>query len=358
MSKSLFPVLSKKMKWLGTWALCEPHWGVQAEGVNAKRLPGRHQAPTWRRRWESIWEATSSLSMVRVGATCLPGCLVLLWALLHGLPASTGLVFIPVPPVLLGETPGLRASPSCDYWVTLLHLHHASASELKLLWFPLLLRDLPWMPTLWGASYHPPHPHPFTPALGTNLRTLWWQKWPKWSWVGRSTVGGRAPCLWSKNTQRTQCIWHWNFGKAGFRLNRDRGPSDSPHCCFLLLWIYFNPKDPGELSLRADDILSEVWDVTSFGVCNLPMKNRWILPVFCEQERSRLPGDPLLPDSDNRAGNASLLQCSDATVASWTWEWMVCIRLDCSSPLSAVWVFPPQHTGWACQWSTVTTTAI
>lgn len=85
-------------------------------------------------------------------------------------------------------------------------------------------------------------------------------------------MDGRAPCLWSKNTQRTQRIWHWNFGKAGFRLNRGRGPSDFPHCCFLL-WIYFNPEDPGELSLRAGDILSEVWDVTS-----------WVFVICCEKQ--------------------------------------------------------------------------
>ena len=207
MSKSLLLVLSKKTKWLGTWALCKPHQGVQAEGVNAKRLPGRHKAPTWRRRWESIWEVTSSLSMVRVGATCFPWCLVLLWVLLHTRPASMGLVLIPVPPVLLSEMPGLRASPSCDCWVTLLHLHHASASELKLLWIPSASQGSSLSANTLGSFLPPPHTHPFTPALGTNLRTLWWQKWPKMSWVGRSTVGGRAPCLWSKNTQRTQCIY-------------------------------------------------------------------------------------------------------------------------------------------------------
>ena len=207
MSKSLFLVLSKKTKWLGTWALCKPHQGVQAEGVNAKRLPGRHKAPTWRRRWESIWEVTSSLSMVRVGATCFPWCLVLFWVLLHTRPASMGLVLTPVPPVLLSKMPGLRASPSCDCWVTLLHLHHASASELKLCGFPLLLRDLPWVPTLWGASYHP-LTHILSPLLwaltwghfdGRNgLRCLGWGEvlWVGWPLVfGLKTASPRDEAL-------------------------------------------------------------------------------------------------------------------------------------------------------------------
>ena len=82
-----------------------------------------------------------------------------------------------------------QSQPSCDCWETLWHLHHVSASELKLLWIPLLLRDLPWGPTLLGASHHSLHPHPFTSALGTTLRTLWWQN-------GRRCLGGGKYCEW------------------------------------------------------------------------------------------------------------------------------------------------------------------
>lgn len=212
------------------------------------------------------------------------------------------------------------------------------------------------MPTLWGASYHP-----LTHILSPLLWALTWGHfdgrnglrclgWGEVLWVGGPLVSGLKT-----HKELSVFIWYWNFGKADFRLNRDRCSGDSPHCCFLLLWIYFNPKDPGVIT---ESWWHSLWSLgcNQPGVCNLLVKIRWILPVFCEQERSRLPGDPLLLDSDTRAGNASLLRCSDATMASCTWEWMACIRLNCSLLLWAVWVFPPQNTGWASQWSTVTTT--
>ena len=93
---------------------------------------------------------------------------------------------------LLSDTPAL--APCFCFWV-------------KALWIPSASQGSSLSANTLGSFLPPPHTHPFTPALGTNLRTLWWQKWPKMSWVGRSTVGGLAPCLWSKNTQRTQCIY-------------------------------------------------------------------------------------------------------------------------------------------------------
>lgn len=146
------------------------------------------------------------------------------------------------------------------------HHHLIFPSESKILGIPAAS----WEPSLGAAtlgmlSHRPSFSLcplcPFHPCL--------------WSLDSGPCNGSNAPrghsekyCGWGTllsvvylKKQKNSGCGNWNFVKAVFELDEDRGTSNFPHC-FLLTSIYFIPNDPGELLLRASAI--------SFGIQCIP----------------------------------------------------------------------------------------
>lgn len=337
----LHQALSKKTKWLGTWALFESwlpfHGGVQRRGHSqeiASRALGPHLEMQVGEHLGDELVPFHSQSGSQMFALWLSAALGIAprpahwdWACSFCCPSGVARwdaqaqshLFV----WLLIDTPLLP--PHFCFWVK-----GAGVSLCFSGTFPECRHFA-------GASSHPCHPPPFTPALGTSLRTLWWLKWLKVAWRG-STVGGEDPLsvVCPKTQKNSVYLVIGTLGRPVSNWTQTGGTGDFPHCSFLLPWIYFNPKDPGELLLGASAIPFGIRDGTSYVFVTCLWKSGgFSRSSVSKKEQSRLHGVPFHPDSDARAGNASLLKGSDATVVLLAWGWIVCVRLD-RSPLGCV----------------------
>lgn len=280
-----------------------PHLEMQAgERLGGDLIPFRGQSGS---------RVFASLLRVALGAAPHPACK-------HGACAWS------CPSSVAQRDSPAQSQPSCDGWVTLRHLHHVSASELKLLWIPPVSQGSSLSANTFGSFLPLPSPTSFHLCFRHYPEDTLMAEWPKMSWVGESTGSGRAACLWSKKHTKNSMYLVLELWGSRFQIEQRWYPDDSPHCCFLLLWIYFNPKDPGELLLRAGDILSEVRNVTSwvFVIC------LWKSGGFSQSSMSEKDPDFLeFPSSPTQTPGLEMLHFFSVLMLLWCHapgnEWLV-----------------------------------